>query len=239
LPETPDSALGVFETLLVRDGRIQALGRHLARLQASLGELYDRPLPAGIATGIRAHVAGLAGAHRLRVDAVPAAGAAEAAGAAGELRVSLTTSPVDPHRPQTYACVPITLPGGHGPHKWRDRRTIERAGGVPLIVDGDGSVLEAAWANVWLLDDDRLVTPPADGRLLPGVTRARLLELAPSLGLHCAERPITLDQARAAATLVLTSSLALAATAAVDRPPAAPHPSVQRIRLALEGGDWE
>jgi para-aminobenzoate synthetase/4-amino-4-deoxychorismate lyase len=226
----PDSAQGVFETLLVRDGRIQALGRHLARLGSSLRELYDRPLPAGIATDIRAHVADLPGAHRLRVDAVPTP---------GELRVSLTTSLIDPQRPQTYACAPISVPGGQGPHKWRDRRTIERPGAVPLIVDGDGSVLEAAWANVWLLEDDRLVTPPADGRLLPGVTRARLLELAPSLGLRCAERPITLGQARAAATLLLTSSLALAVTAAVDRPPAAPHPSVQRIRLALERDDWE
>jgi para-aminobenzoate synthetase/4-amino-4-deoxychorismate lyase len=229
LPETPDSARGVFETLLVRDGRIQALGRHLARLQASLGELYDRPLPAGIATGIRARVADLAGAHRLRIDAVPAA---------GELRVSLTTSPVDPHRPQTYACVPITLPGGQGPHKWRDRRTIERAGGVALIVDGDGSVLEAAWANVWLLDGRQLSTPPADGRLLAGVTRARLLELAPSLGLQTTERPISLEEARAAPALVLTSSLALAVTAAVDGEPDASDDLIETIRLALEQDDW-
>ena len=45
-------------------------------------------------------------------------------------------------------------------------------------------MLEAAWGNVWLLEGDRLITPPADGRILPGVTRALLLELAPSLGLQ-------------------------------------------------------
>ena len=41
-----------------------------------------------------------------------------------------------------------------------------------LIVDGDEQVLEAAWANLWLIEGERLITPPADGRLLPGVTRA-------------------------------------------------------------------
>ena len=82
---------------------------------------------------------------------------------------------------------------------------------MPLLVDADGSVLEAAWANFWILDGRTLITPPADGRLLPGVTRARLLELAPSLGLEACERPISLAQARAAPAALLTSSLALAA----------------------------
>ncbi len=66
---------------------------------------------------------------------------------------------------------------------------------MPLLVDADGSVLEAAWGNFWLLEGDALVTPPADGRILPGVTRALLLELAPALGLHAREQPITLQRA--------------------------------------------
>ncbi len=50
---------------------------------------------------------------------------------------------------------------------------------APLLVDADGTVLEAAWGNVWVLEGDALLTPPADGRILPGVTRSLLLELAP------------------------------------------------------------
>ena len=38
----PDPALGVFETLLVRDGTAQALDAHLARLAASVADLYGR-----------------------------------------------------------------------------------------------------------------------------------------------------------------------------------------------------
>jgi branched-subunit amino acid aminotransferase/4-amino-4-deoxychorismate lyase len=100
-------------------------------------------------------------------------------------------------------------------------------------------MLEAAWANVWLLDGRELSTPPADGRLLAGVTRDRLLELAPSLGLQATERPISLDEARAAPAILLTSSLALAVGAAVDNEPAAidDDDMIEKIRLALEHAD--
>jgi para-aminobenzoate synthetase/4-amino-4-deoxychorismate lyase len=225
-----DASKGVFETLLVRDGRIQALALHLDRLRASVGELYGLALPDGLGAEASGRAAGLSGAHRLRVDVVPSP---------DELAITLTTSPLDPARPRRYACIPHRLPGGQGAHKFRDRARLEPDGGVALLVDTDDTVLEAAWANVWLLDGDRLITPPTDARILPGVTRARLLELAPSLGLQATERPITLTQARAAPVMLLTSSLALAATAAVDaEPPSIRDPSVDAIRDALARGDW-
>jgi para-aminobenzoate synthetase / 4-amino-4-deoxychorismate lyase len=226
----PDSAHGVFETLLVRDGRIQALDRHLARLRASVAELYGRPLPDRLAATVGEPAAGLSGSHRLRLDVVP-----EGDG----LTATVAATALDPDRPRRYALTPVTVAGGHGPHKWRDRRALEAGGGVPLLVDEDGLVLEAAWANVWLLDGRQLSTPPADGRLLAGVTRARLLELAPSLGLEATQRPISLDEARAAPAVVLTSSLALAVAAAVDDEPGPGNPAIDKIRLALERGDWE
>ena len=153
------------------------------------------------------------------------------------LRVAVETTALDPSRPRHFACVPVTVAGGHGPHKWRDRRALGGDAGVPLLVDEDGSVLEAAWANFWLLDGRRLSTPPADGRLLAGVTRARLLELAPSLGLEADERRISLDEARAAPAALLTSSLALAVAAAVDTDPGPGGEVVETIRLALERDD--
>jgi para-aminobenzoate synthetase / 4-amino-4-deoxychorismate lyase len=225
----PDPAQGVFETLLVHDGRIQALDRHLARLAGSLRELYGEALPSGLRPTVRERVAGLRGGYRLRVDVIPDAGA---------LRVAAETSALDPQRPRHFSCAPVTVAGGHGRHKWRDRRALNGGVGAPLLVDEDGSVLEAAWANFWLLDGRRLSTPPADGRLLAGVTRARLLELAPSLGLEADERRISLDEARAAPAALLTSSLALAVAAAVDTDPGPGGELVQTIRLALERGDW-
>ncbi len=228
----PDPSAGVFETLLVGDGRIQALRRHLDRLAASVTELYGRSLPDGLADTLATRAAQLTGAHRLRVDAIPEP---------GELRIELQTTPLDPARPRRYALTAVTVPGGHGPHKWRDRRALDGGPGVPLLIDADGSVLEAAWANVWLLDGRRLITPPADGRLLPGVTRARLLNRAPSLGLEAIERPVSLAEVRAAAGLMLTSSLSLAAAAAVGaEPPAVPGDDlVATIRATLQREDWD
>ena len=225
-----DPAQGVFETLLVRDGRVQALDRHLARLGGSLRELYGQSLPGGLRATVRERAAALSGPHRLRVDVIP-----DAPG----LRVQAECTALDPRRPRHFACVPMTVAGGHGQHKWRDRQALDGSAGVPLLVDEDESVLEAAWANFWLLDGRRLSTPPADGRLLAGVTRARLLELAPSLGLEADERRISLDEARATPRALLTSSLALAVAAAVGTDPGPGGEVVETIRLALERDDWD
>jgi para-aminobenzoate synthetase/4-amino-4-deoxychorismate lyase len=109
---------------------------------------------------------------------------------------------------------PWTLPGGLGPHKWVDRRLVDaasaRLAATPLLVEPDGEVLEAAFANVWVLEGRRLTTPPADGRLLGGVTRARLLELAPRLDFEASESPLSLDRLAQADSVFLTSALRMA-----------------------------
>jgi para-aminobenzoate synthetase/4-amino-4-deoxychorismate lyase len=225
--ERPDPDQGVFETLLLRDLRVHALDAHLERLERSTRELYGLALPAERRARMVEALTDAARRapfeRRARIEAIPRD---------GRLDLWLVVGEVPARRPVVLA--PVTLPGGLGAHKWRDRRLVERDTGpaVPLVVDEDGSVLEAAWANVWQLDGDELITPPLDGRLLPGVTRARLLALAPRLGLRPREAPITLDQARAASTLLVTSSLRLAVPASFSGHPQE-NPAVDRIRYAL------
>jgi para-aminobenzoate synthetase/4-amino-4-deoxychorismate lyase len=182
----PDPSRGVLETIRVEDGRALFLDQHLARLRASVRELYRLELGDVALPELPAEP------QRLRVVATPD-GAVEATLAAlGEPNLRL---------------VPWTIPGGLGAHKWADRRAIdqatERFGATPLIVDEDGSVLEASWANVWAREGTRLVTPPADGRLLPGTARARLLQSE----LETAEETLTLARLEAADVIVLTSAL--------------------------------
>jgi para-aminobenzoate synthetase / 4-amino-4-deoxychorismate lyase len=219
----PDPARGVFETMRVADGRVQALDAHIARLASSLRGLYGSGVAPAMRSDITGRAAGLVGEHRLRVDVGPGGGFA------------IETSAVDGGGRGPVALTPIVVPGGLGAHKWRDRRLIDGHGPdpVPLLVDADGDVLEAAWGNVWVANHDRLITPPADGRILPGVTRALLLERAPRLGLVAAEQPIQLRALRAAGTVFVTSSLRLAVPAAVGAPPTDPSALVDRIRLAL------
>ena len=101
--------------------------------------------------------------------------------------VRITVSPARAARGDDAgrSSAPFALPGGLGAHKWRDRRLLEAlagaaAGAVPLLVDTDGQVLEAAYANVWIVEGEALITPPADGRILPGTTRAALLAAEPA-----------------------------------------------------------
>ncbi len=223
--ERPDPSAGVYETVRVRDGRIQALDAHLERLAGSVAELYGSPPTDEPRRRLRQRAAALHGEHRIRIDAVPSDGA---------LRFELVTSELAAGAREPVGLRPVLVPGGLGAHKWCDRRLLDGLGSdpVPLLVDTDDAVLEGAWGNVWVLAGEDLITPPADGRILPGVTRAALVELAPRLGLRIREEPIGLAGIERAGVMFLTSSLRLAVTAAVGPPPAE-TPSIARIRNAL------
>jgi para-aminobenzoate synthetase/4-amino-4-deoxychorismate lyase len=221
--------------MLVRDGRVQALPRHLDRLAHSIAALYGRRPPRNLPDRLHAAAADLPGEHRLRVDVAP-----------GE-DLAVTTRPVGVGARRPVTLEPFVVPGGLGPHKWRDRRLLDIAsryrGAIsgreaegattPLLVDADGTVLEGAWGSLWLLEGDVLITPPADGRILPGVTRALLLELAPALGYRTHEEPIALDRARRAPVIFMTSAIRLAVPASLVGHAAAPGAPVDRIRTAL------
>jgi para-aminobenzoate synthetase / 4-amino-4-deoxychorismate lyase len=194
----PDPARGVFETVLVARGEAVGLREHLDRLEASLQTLYGVSAdPRAAARAQAAAATAGPGRSRLRVLADPDGAVAVTASGAGQ-------TPDAPVR-----LIPFALPGGLGAHKWRDRQMLDalaahRPGTVPLLIDTDGCVLEAAYANLWIQEAGTLITPPADGRILPGLTRAALLA-----GTRDArEEPITLDRLQHAEAIFLTSSIA-------------------------------
>jgi para-aminobenzoate synthetase / 4-amino-4-deoxychorismate lyase len=203
--------------MLVTDGAVLDLPAHLERLRSSARELYARDLP----TGLERRVTETGQSHRRARLRVVVAADAEA-----NIEVDPLPDAVPDAAPLRLA--PALLPGGLGDHKWLDRRLLDelahRLGAVPLLVDLDGEVLEAAHANVWIREGMTLVTPPVDGRLLPGTVRARLLA-EPPRGHTAREEPVTLERAAAADELLLSSSLrGLHAAALGDRRagPAAP-----------------
>jgi para-aminobenzoate synthetase / 4-amino-4-deoxychorismate lyase len=180
----PDPALGIFETMLVKDGRTPMRDAHVARLNASAQELYGLTVSPSDAPP-----RGWSG--RMRLTFVPGDGLRSHAGAIG----------ADPVYDRIAAFV---LPGGLGPHKWADRRLLDaitmEAGErvLPLLVDSDGSVLETTRSNVLIEEGGRLISPPADGRSRPGVGRRQL---------DYDEEPVDLDRLLAADAVVLTSAL--------------------------------
>lgn len=66
-----------------------------------------------------------------------------------------------------------------------------------LLLDTDGWIAEAPGANFFVEINGELLTPPA-GNILPGITRATILELCKKANIRVREQAITLDEARGA-----------------------------------------
>lgn len=220
----PDPAQGIFETMLVVRGAPVAQTAHLARLQASLEAVYGIGLPAQ-ADQIVAENAEKLELGRLRLTVTPPRfGMSSAPG----LEVDAGELDGWPHFPeQPVALRPHEVSGGLGSHKWADRTALPAVppGEAPLLIDS-GEVLEAAWASVFAVRSGALFTPPLDGRILPGVTRATTIELARARGIEVLERSLPLDELRAADEVFLTNSIrGVELVGSVDGTPfAAPGP---------------
>jgi branched-subunit amino acid aminotransferase/4-amino-4-deoxychorismate lyase len=231
----PDRSRGLFETVLAADGRPVRLRAHLDRLAGSTQEVFGQELPAGLEEAIAGAARPLA-LGRIRIDLLPRAGAS--------LRFEIVAEPIDPAtffpaKENGADLRTIQQPEWAGAHKWADRDWLESVEAelgetVPLILDGD-EVLEAGRANVFLVKDGALATPPADGRVLSGTARAATLALAADLGIPAAERSVTLADLRSADDLFLTSSLrGIRPVRTLDGVPLGPtDPVVERLAAAL------
>jgi para-aminobenzoate synthetase/4-amino-4-deoxychorismate lyase len=68
-------------------------------------------------------------------------------------------------------------------------------------------VLEGSRGSLFLVSAGALVTPPADGRLLPGITRAQAIEAAGALGIDLREQPVGVEALAAADEVFLTGAV--------------------------------
>ncbi|MGN6815166.1 MAG: aminotransferase class IV [Solirubrobacterales bacterium] len=206
----PDRSRGVFETLLVVVGEPVELEAHLLRMQRSLNELYGPELPSRAGEQVRAAAAEF-GLGRLRLTATPhPSGGAQAA---STVALAIDADEIDPKvvfPARGIRLLTQPLSGGLGAHKLVDRpKQIDRpAPGEPgaLIVD-EGEVLEAGWANVFAVRGGTLFTPPLDGRILPGATRAALVALAAEAGIEATECSLRSEDLLTADETFLTGSI--------------------------------
>ena len=188
------------DSWLVADGRVRALDRHWARFGATCRE--HGVAPAALA-GLRAEVE----------RALPAAGRwfpRVELRADGELAVRVRPAPT--REPTVVAWLadvpdPRRSPRHKGPDLDRLAELRERAAahgaGEAMIGDVDGRLLEGAFTSLLWWEGETLWTAPDDAPVLPGITRALLIELARERGTPVGQRrPVPRELAGREAWLV-------------------------------------
>jgi 4-amino-4-deoxychorismate lyase len=242
-----------FETLRVYAGRPFRAAAHLRRLAASAAAL-DLPLPDGLAALVeRAAAAAGGGDAVLRLFCTkgtetartPAAfavvsepPAAYAAQRRRGIAVVLLTLACDP---LLRAASPWLLPAVKSTSyavAMAAQRAAQRRGADDAVFVGlGGELLEAPTANLWWRAGRRLFTPALDLGILPGITRAALLELAPGLGLDAVEGVFGAEDLAGADEAFLSSSTReVMPVVAVDDAPIGdgrPGPAAADLQAAL------
>lgn len=217
---------GLYDTWRTYDGEPFAVAAHLRRLAAAARVLrLPAPGPAGVwSRRARALVArnGLRDATvRLTITR----------GAAGDYLVP--DRPARPTQLMTVRRLPADLPAqqargiaavllpfprdvappwgglkllGHPSAVVGRTRARGRGAREGLYVTAEGSVTEGTTSNLFLVERGVLVTPPAAGGILGGVTRDLVLRLARRAGLVVREEPIHAVELRRAAEVFVTAS---------------------------------
>ncbi|RDI71266.1 aminotransferase class IV [Halopelagius longus] len=75
-----------------------------------------------------------------------------------------------------------------------------------VMLDADGHLAEGATSNLFFVREDALCTPSLDGPVLPGVTRAEVLDIAAAEDIPVREGTFTPDDLRNAAEAFVTNT---------------------------------
>ncbi|WP_337173807.1 aminotransferase class IV [Paludisphaera sp.] len=196
-----EHGLGLFETLRLWDGRPTLLPRHLDRLTRSARAL-GLPID-GVALPTADDVAALLAADGREGDAMLRITLTGGASASGGATLWMRSAPLPPMRYEGGARLGTTGPARLDPlvaHKtlnyWPYRLLGEKARAEgcdeAILIDPKGCVMEGTRTNVFFVVRGALVTPPADGRILPGVMRSLVIERARGLGIAVEESPLGL-----------------------------------------------
>ncbi|MGC8486998.1 MAG: aminotransferase class IV [Clostridia bacterium] len=86
------------------------------------------------------------------------------------------------------------------------KEKARRAGADDALFVRDGMVLESTASNLFIVTGNTLRTAPVTNYILPGVTRASLVELAPTVGLEVKEEPFSVETLKAADEVFLSAT---------------------------------
>ncbi len=86
----------------------------------------------------------------------------------------------------------------------------DAAGADEAVFIRDGYVTECAHSNIFIINDTVLLTHPLTEKILPGITRARIIKAARELGISVAERAFSLSELISADDVLISSTSRLA-----------------------------
>ncbi|MEI7730597.1 MAG: aminotransferase class IV [Verrucomicrobiota bacterium] len=215
---------GLFETLRICHGQLFRWSMHWRRLQVG-AEFFGIRLPVSEA---ELHAAALqliqSNAHSegvLRLQISRGAGQRGYSPRGADCpTLVMTTHPLPPLTehiaPWTLRTSPYRLPAGDplAAHKSTNkllqilaRKEAEEQGAdEALLLNSEGQVAETTSGNLFCVRDGGLITPPASAGILPGITRAVVMELAVSHGIPARESSLSQDDLLHADGLFLTLS---------------------------------
>jgi branched-subunit amino acid aminotransferase/4-amino-4-deoxychorismate lyase len=213
--------LGLFETILAVDGAPVFAERHHGRLTEGCRRLgWDPGLPdlrETIVELIRANELGN-GRARIRLAVTAGSGRVQDLSLGLDHVVWMTAAAVvDPPRTTTANLAPWTrnersaLAGLKAASYAENLIALEHADRLgfeeTIFLNTSGHVCEAATANVFVVRDGCVRTPPLDSGCLPGITRSVVIELAAHHGIPCEEAALTSADLELADEIFLTSSI--------------------------------
>jgi D-alanine transaminase len=217
---------GVYEVCEVRAGHLIDERRHLARLGRSLSELQiASPMPQSALNVVLHEVARR---NRVRdglvyIQVSRGVARRDHAFPAGNVAPSIvvTARSINAEANEKVAAdgiAVITMPD----NRW-ERVDIKSISLLPNVlakqaarsqgareawlVDKSGRITEGSSSNAWIINrDGKLITRHLDHGILPGITRAVLIESLKSHGLELEERAFTVEEAYAAREAFVTSA---------------------------------
>ena len=102
-----------------------------------------------------------------------------------------------------------------------------------LLINTNGEVAETASGNIFWIYHDQICTTPTGRGVLPGITRAVVLEICQALGLQTNKRVIKPEALRNSEGIFLTQSVfGIVPVITFDGEPVAPSPLVDQILSA-------
>jgi D-alanine transaminase len=211
---------GVYEVIRLYDGRPFALMPHLQRLQRSAEAIHIRlPIPPEELARQVHRLIEQAGVQQGMVYMQITRGCAPRnhifPGCRPTVLFYARPLPAS-ERPTDRGVRLITLPDERWKRCWIKsiallanvlaKNQAVAAGAEEAIFLDEGMATECSASNLFAIVQGRLITAPAGTKVLPGITRAYLLEIAAELGVPLEERLIPEMELRSADELFITST---------------------------------